>query len=86
MITFKKTSICLSLFTIVNISFISCNKDEKVYDLYRCPCPKEILEMVDNEYDVYWDCSWESSYNEGKVCFKLDEDGDLLYISRTYKQ
>ncbi len=86
MIKLKKISICLSLFTIVVVSFNSCNKQEKVYNLYRCPCPKEILEMVDNESDIYWDCSWQASYNEGKVFLKLDEDGELLYVTRTYKQ
>ena len=59
---------------------------DKEYDLYHCDCPKEILEMVVDESNVYWDCSWQASYNNGKVTLKLNEEGEILYITRTYPE
>jgi hypothetical protein len=76
---------CL-IFTLSFLLFISCKKEQKKYDLYHCDCPKEVLEMVDDESNVYWDCSWQASYNNGRVKLKLDEDGEILYITRTYPE
>ena len=74
------------LFTFSILLFNSCKKEHKEYDLYHCDCPKEILEMVVDESNVYWDCSWQASYNSGKVTFKLNEEGEILYITRTYPE
>ncbi len=64
---------------------VSCNKKNKTYDLYNCSCPQEILDMKSKNGSIYWDCSWQASYNNGKVSYITDENGKLLSLVRTYK-
>ena len=73
----KKTYYLLAL-----VSLLSCSKNDKSYDLYKCTCPKEISEIAPNQ-DIYWDCSWQSSYNNGKVKLITNKNGKLLALSRT---
>ena len=33
--------------------------------------------------EVPWDCTWEASYNNGRVSFITNENGELLALVRT---
>lgn len=56
--------------------------NEREYRLYTCDVPVEILEMSPNN-EVPWDCTWEASYNNGRVSFIKDDNGELLALVRT---
>ena len=74
-----------TFFLLLLLALISCNKNDGSYDLYNCSCPKEILSAGQGQ-DIYWDCSWQAAYNNGKVKLVTDENGKLLAITKTYKQ
>ena len=65
-------------------AILSCNTDETKYDLYHCPCPQEILDMAAEGESVYWDCTWQTAYKNGRVSYIKKDDGTLLAIVRTY--
>ena len=56
--------------------------NEREYRLYTCDVPVEILEMSPNN-EVPWDCTWEASYNNGRVKLITGDDGNLVAIVRT---
>ena len=64
------------------VTLLSCNKKDKAYNLYECSCPKEISDAGPNQ-NIYWDCSWQASYNNGKVKLITDKNGKLIALSRT---
>ena len=39
--------------------------------------------MVAPGQDIYWDCTWQASYNNGRVKLIKGDDGNLVAISRT---
>ena len=51
-------------------------------DLYHCDVPKEITDIAPGQ-DIYWDCTWEASYNNGRVRLITGDDGNLVAIVRT---
>ena len=69
---------------LLGILFFSCKTDITEYDLYHCSCPQEILDMAAEEDSVYWDCTWQTAYNNGRVSYITKEDGTLLSLVRTY--
>ena len=65
--------------------FSSCTTsqtEDTQYNLYRCEVPAEIVEIAPGQ-DIYWDCSWQASYNNGRVKLIKSDSGNLVAISRT---
>jgi len=56
--------------------------EQTKYNLYSCDVPQEILDISPNN-EVPWDCTWEASYNNGRVTFIKDDNGELLALVRT---
>lgn len=58
------------------------NKEQIKNDLYVCSVPQEITDIAPGQ-DIYWDCTWEASYNNGRVKLVTGDNGNLVAIVRT---
>jgi len=65
------------------LMFYSCDnpKDTQLYD-YKCGRPAEIPKCFKNGKPVKWDCLWNDYYKDGKVRVVLDDEGDLVALTR----
>ncbi len=72
------------IFFLLVAVFFSCKTDTTEYDLYHCSTPQEILDMAAEGDTVYWDCTWQTAYNNGRVSYVKNDDGTLLAIVRSY--
>jgi len=65
--------------------FSSCTTsqtDDTKYNLYQCDVPTEIVEIAPDQ-DIYWDCAWQASYNNGRIKLIKGDDGNLVAIVRS---
>ena len=66
--------------------FSSCTteqtKEVTQFDMYQCDVPSEIADIAPGQ-DIYWDCAWEASYNNGRIKLITGDDGNLVAIVRS---